>query len=769
MSTNPTMPKPQTTLSQTLAQSAANEVRNPEEEKLSPEQIAAYSKTLQYNKLRDWCNTQFTRLKGQRGAQETQWYSNIIAYGKNERLKVQKQPNGHPRAVPQQGGDNKIWINRIRPFVRTEIARFTSNEPTATIVPATDDETDIFHAQLASDVWSNQYKYRGVRKEFLKSAFNLSVMGNSFIKTWWDDNAVDDRVEGKELGDIKYGNVSPFNIWVPDYFEEEIENQLYIVNAYTKSVDWVKHYFKDELAANGITNLQASVVGSTEIIDETKMGIRSQGKPAIPDSVLVKEFHVKPGATELLPQGGMVMLIDNYLISAKVDGMLYPHGMYPFAKFDNIPTGGFYAASGIEDLEPINREYNVLRGIIRRVGSMNANPQFFYNTGSLDPKKITNAPGQYIPVMPGMQFPMPVPKTDIPNSIYQSLESTKMDFEDISGQHQVSKGAAPPGVTAATAINYLQEKDDSYTATAYDSIEMGMEVVAKQTLNLAGNYWSSERKINVIGEDEGLLDSFMASKSNLSNATNVRIDGGSSLPQSGAAKRSYYLELLQLGAISKDEFLELSEIGGTKSILKTINVDKNHAMRENIKFRNLTIEYATAFAEQYKAQIAEMGEQNPEGFLALQLEEVGIEMEEFMQMKPNEQQEIVDTVPPPVPPLVIPVNKWDNHEMHIEIHNRFRKSQGYEMLPPEIQEIVDEHVQQHEDEMKDEQMNMMMDQDMGFGEQMDSMGQSGMGAGQIPEDLVALNKQFAGEEEEMGQPGQSQTGSSTPVDSGPPQ
>lgn len=749
MSTNPTMPKPPTTLTQTLAQSAASNVRDIDQEQLSPEEIQQYIKTMQWSNIRNWCNEQWTKVKGARGQQETQWYNNIIAYGKNERLQVQKQPNGHPRAIQKPGGDNKIWINRIRPYVRTEVARFTSNEPTATIVPATDDETDIFHAQQASEVWSNQYKYRGVRKAFIKAAFNMSVFGNGFIKTWWDDNAIDDRVEGaNERGDIMYGNVSPFNLWVPDFFEEDIEEQLFVVNAYTKGVDWVKNFYAEELKANGIVNLQASVVGNREIIDEARMGIRSQGKTS-PDSVLIKEFWIKPGATEHLPNGGVVTMIDNYLIKLKDDGMLYPHGMYPFAKFDNIPTGGFYSASGIEDLEPINREYNILRGIIRRVGSMNANPQFFYNTGSLDPKKITNAPGQYIPVMPGMQFPQPVPKTDIPNSIYQSLESTKMDFEDVSGQHQVSKGAAPPGVTAATAINYLQEKDDSYSATAYDSIELGMEVVAKQTLNLAGNYWTAERKINVIGEDEGLLDSFMASKSNLSNATNVRIDGGSSLPQSAAAKRAYYLELLQIGAIDQAQFLEMSEIGGNKSILKTINIDKNHAMRENIRFRNLTPEYAMAFNEQYKAQIAEMAENDPEGFLALQLEEAGLDsLEEFMSMKEDERQEVIDSVPPPEPPLVIPVNDWDNHEVHIEFHNRFRKSQGYEMLPPEIQEIVDEHVQQHEDKLKDKQMNEMMDMDLGFGGEMDGMGQADMGEGQLPPDLFDLNKQFAGEEEQ---------------------
>jgi hypothetical protein len=45
---------------------------------------------------------------------------------------------------------------------------------------------------------------------------------------------------------------------------------------------------------------------------------------------------------------------------------------------------------------------------------------------------------------------------------------------------------------------------------------------------------------------------------------------------------------------------------------------------------------------------------------------------------------------------IMPTNSWDNHQAHIDFHNRFRKSQQFELLPNVIQAIFEEHVQQHQ-------------------------------------------------------------------------
>ena len=46
-------------------------------------------------------------------------------------------------------------------------------------------------------------------------------------------------------------------------------------------------------------------------------------------------------------------------------------------------------------------------------------------------------------------------------------------------------------------------------------------------------------------------------------------------------------------------------------------------------------------------------------------------------------------------PLPVPVNTWDNHQVHIQTHNDFRKSQAFEMLDDTTKQLFESHVQMH--------------------------------------------------------------------------
>jgi hypothetical protein len=47
------------------------------------------------------------------------------------------------------------------------------------------------------------------------------------------------------------------------------------------------------------------------------------------------------------------------------------------------------------------------------------------------------------------------------------------------------------------------------------------------------------------------------------------------------------------------------------------------------------------------------------------------------------------------PPPIIPVNTWDNHQLHVLYHNQFRKGQAFENLPDFVKQIFEQHVQMH--------------------------------------------------------------------------
>jgi len=63
---------------------------------------------------------------------------------------------------------------------------------------------------------------------------------------------------------------------------------------------------------------------------------------------------------------------------------------------------------------------------------------------------------------------------------------------------------------------------------------------------------------------------------------------------------------------------------------------------------------------------------------------------------PNTGGPLVDNMGmPTAPPLIVPVNSFDNHQAHIEIHNNYRKGQEFEQLPQNVKDLFEEHVNQH--------------------------------------------------------------------------
>jgi hypothetical protein len=46
--------------------------------------------------------------------------------------------------------------------------------------------------------------------------------------------------------------------------------------------------------------------------------------------------------------------------------------------------------------------------------------------------------------------------------------------------------------------------------------------------------------------------------------------------------------------------------------------------------------------------------------------------------------------------IQVMANDYDNHGLHLEVHNRFRKTQEYELLDPNNQQLFEVHCAQHQ-------------------------------------------------------------------------
>jgi hypothetical protein len=258
-------------------------------------------------------------------------------------------------------------------------------------------------------------------------------------------------------------------------------------------------------------------------------------------------------------------------------------------------------------------------------------------------------------------------------------------MEDISGQHQVSKGSAPAGVTAGTAIQFLQEADNSYMATTHASVEDCVQKIAYQTVGLAIQYWDSERLVKYVGRD-GAVSARYLSNAHLKSGTDIRIESGSSLPTSKAARIALFMDLMNRGFIPAQDGLELMKLPSMKAYWDFTKVDENQAKRENLAMSELP--------EEMVLQARQMADMTAQSGIPVGIDPLDNPLA-------SQQMEIANDP-------IIPVNDWDDHEVHLKFHENFMKGQEFQMLPKAVQKEFELHRQRHKDKQFEQQFQDMM-------------------------------------------------------------
>lgn len=646
-------PTQQESVTQTLSESQL----------IKPLDISAMDKK-QKEKVVRWTDEQYTKIKSARNKTDAQWRLNLAFYYGKQYSVLTNVP-GLPE-IRITTPNAPYWrsrpvFNRIRPIIRTELAKCTAQKPTAEVIPSSSDEGDLFAAQAAEQLWESIYSGKRVDRILREAVFWMLITGTGFIKTWWDDNAIDEIDD--TMGDICISAETPWHIFVPDFRVEDIEQQPFVIHASVKEATVLNQQYEAILEKPLIPDTK----GTDDILSAAVLDLSGTDK-ATKDGVTVFEVWIKPGSVSMFPDGAMFTVAGGQLLQA-YQGWPYAHKQYPFIKLSHIPKGQFYSESTITDLISVQREYNRTRAQIIEAKNRMSKPQLIAPVGSVDASKITTEPGQVIFYKAGFTPPQPLPLQPLPSYVLQELDRLNMEFDDISGQHEVSRGSTPNGVTAATAINYLQEQDDSKLSSTIASIEAGIEKLARQTIYYATQFWDIPRTVRVVGKS-GYFDTLVLKGSDLAGNTDIRVQAGSALPTSKAAKQAFIMDLMKMGFIDPNKGLELMELGGVNRLYEEIRIDERQAQRENLRMQMTD----PMLIQQYLDLIDTIG-QMPIG-------------EDGLPVGPDGQ-------PFETPESPIPVNTFDNHQKHIEAHNAFRKSQAFDSLSDEHKQLFELHVRAH--------------------------------------------------------------------------
>jgi hypothetical protein len=279
------------------------------------------------------------------------------------------------------------------------------------------------------------------------------------------------------------------------------------------------------------------------------------------DMMLVRKFWHKP--TEFLPKGSVITYCDEVILE-KSD-FPYADGKLPFViDVDVEVPGEVWGRSYLRNIEQLIRmNNNIVSGTARAHGVGSA-PKWMVPEGSVDQKQLHNDFGSVVykgPNAPKLEFPQWVNRGEID---IQSALDTQMGR--LSGIFEISKGEVPAGITAASAIRYLDEQEQQRASNTIAKRKRRVLDVYRLMISRMAQYYreSDGRTVKLLGKNnEYLIKSFK--KMDFNQIYDVRLEN---VPLLSDTKSGRIADIIDLNAANqkdplfgKEEMIQMLDLG----------------------------------------------------------------------------------------------------------------------------------------------------------------------------------------------------------------
>lgn len=594
--------------------------------------------------------------------------------------------SGELSEVENPASNIRVISNQIQPRIRNLHAKMIKNRPIMEPVPRGWQEEKLFAAAVSRGLM--QYFREIHNEDELNSltALWMLICGDCYRKVGFDTNAggmstfagtVDqvgsltgqstDQLEqngfsqGNKGTDYNQGEVfdevvPPFEMYVPEYGHDDMDIRE-LLHVKLVPVEYIKNMWGSKAAkvtksANlYISNqFQQRLLGLANPEIGSSTGISRTLAEASSELTYVFELWQKPTkkdkrgrltiVTGPSPDGVLFDSHNPYFDIFNEIGPLRRYGGLPFARFQCITAPGrYWSISPVEPMRPLQAEYNkTITDLVQNRATVGRNKILAPKTANLDPDEISNLHGQFLEYS-GMKEPTIFPALALPVQTERETERNRQDMDTTSGSHEVSRATAPAGVKSGIAINYLIEQDDTTLGPIVRNYEFAQRRLMMMKLAIAKKFYSQPRMLHVSNADDPIeVMSFIGTDIE----TTIEVVPGSAMPQSRAALQAMYLDMYERGVFLQDDgrpdpnkLLDLMKHTMPLEVLAAeTNLDKSRAKKENL----------------YLIQ----GQQ------------------------------------------IMP-RHYENHLVHVQEHNKFRKADRFYLLHPQLQDLFDQHVMIHLD------------------------------------------------------------------------
>jgi len=374
-----------------------------------------------------------------------------------------------------------------------------------------DDPEDQARAQKGTQALHGWW--HGEDMELLEHEANVTriLLGCGFLHLYWDPSRmakipVPDLATGKVTG--QYAPVGQLcaEVLTPfDVFPEPCENWRDIswcIVARKRPLSWFRSVFGEagagvEAETGDTENVFNSLVPGTESSGGTGSAPDGEGQAT------AKTMYEKP--CREYPQGRMVIVAGDRVLFQR-DALPLPFlGLknplpVKMLGYRHLPKR-LWPMGLIEGCISPQRELNRGLGNMAEMIRLHRGPKWLVDKASkVDAKSITSAPDEVIEYAANSTPPQAVAPPSIPQWIVQYSDQQREEMRHLAGQQEVSEGGVPTGVSAASAIQLLQQADNTRMNSPALLGKVGLEDFAKHVLTVLAERWREPRMVAVPGK-----------------------------------------------------------------------------------------------------------------------------------------------------------------------------------------------------------------------------------------------------------------------------
>ena len=353
------------------------------------------------------------------------------------------------------------------------------------------------------------------------------------LKDIYSDEGVEvpKEVQKKLKGqDIKAGDVKVYN-QTPDRIFPEIQKTCWTEVNHIDETSWVNmHELKADYPklADEITENQRNYYD---------FSTNELTRPA--DMIMVRHFYHKP--TKHLPDGAYIKYTDNCIL--EMTSYPFEHGELPFVLDKDVSIENeLFGRPSIAQIEQMQRQYNNIASAQARDLGMGSAPKWLVPKGAADFRTINNefTIVEYKgPIAPQLLKNNPISNDGI--TIQDRMERRMSKHMKV---YDVSRGDVPSGVTANSALRFLDEQESQILADDERNRKKRVLGSYRMMVQIMAQFYKSTdgRTLRMLGKNNEYMIESME-KADFSQVFDVQFQNTSALPDTKTGKIAAIIDL----------------------------------------------------------------------------------------------------------------------------------------------------------------------------------------------------------------------------------